>query len=74
MDLLDTTTFSISVGILAVVLSSVAAGAWWLSSIHSRVSNTETDIADLQTSTKEIVNELKDVNKNLVALQSVVKR
>ena len=63
----------IPVSILAVMLSLAAGGAWWMSALYARVAQAEDNVSDLQDSQKEIVEELKYVNHNLIEIKTVLK-
>lgn len=68
-----TETTLVPVSMFAIILSACAAGSWWLSALYARVAKAEDNIVELQASQREIIEELKDVNINLVEIKTVLK-
>lgn len=63
----------IPVSLLAIILSISVGGAWWMSALYARVVRAEDNVSDLQASQKEVIEELKVINTNLVEIKIVLK-
>jgi hypothetical protein len=58
--------------IMGALLSIGIGGAWWMSALYSRVALAETNIQNLQANQKEIVQELKSINYNLIRIETLL--
>lgn len=63
----------VPISAIAVVLATATGGAWWMSALYSRVARAEENVMILQGSQKEIVDQLKTVNENLIEIKTVLK-